>query len=70
MQRTFTAGRVMRAAGVALVLLWIAGLVFVQWTLLMAPVALQFESATGIRVIQLSHWVRGNLSKPLSPPKQ
>jgi hypothetical protein len=70
MRRFLTTGRSLRAAGVALACSWICALVFVQWILLMAPAALQFEMATGIRVIDLGHWVRGQVSKPLSPPQQ
>jgi hypothetical protein len=70
MQRTFTTGRVLRAIGVTFALSWICALVFIQWTLLMTPAALRFESATSIRVVDLSHWVRGHVGKPLSPPSQ
>ena len=70
MQRIFTTGRILRGIGVAFALSWICALVFVQWILLMTAVALRFESATGIRVVSLSHWVRGQVSKPLSPPNR
>ena len=69
MPRYLTAGRALRAVGIAAALSWMCALVFVQWILLMTPSALDFEAATGIRVVGLSHALRAQLSKPLSPPK-
>lgn len=70
MPRTVNLGRILRRMYPAAVLVWICALVFVQWVLLMAPVALQVEAATAIPLINFHHWVRGYIAKPLSPPTQ
>ncbi len=70
MLRVVNFGRILRATYAAAVVVWISALIFLQWIVLMAPSALQVEAATGIRLIDLSHWVRGHLSKPRSPPAQ
>jgi hypothetical protein len=70
MRGNLSTGRTLRAAGVALACSWICVLVLVQWILLMGHAALQVETVTGIRLTDFGHWVRGQLSKPLSPPKQ
>jgi hypothetical protein len=70
MQRTSASGRIWRRAGVTLAVSWICVLVFVQWLLLMTPSALRVETRTGLRLVDLSHWLRAQVAKPLSPPQQ
>ena len=70
MLRVVNFGRILRVAYAAAVAVWICALIFLQWIVLMAPSALQVEAATGIPLIDFSHWVRGHLSKPRSPPAQ
>jgi hypothetical protein len=68
--RIFLAQGLLRSAYAVAVTAWICGLLFVQWLLFMTPSALRLEGVTKIPFVDLSHRVRAQISKPLSPPSQ
>jgi hypothetical protein len=49
---------------------WIAAMLFVQWLVSMPTSALYVESKTQLPLTSAIYFVRGNLSKPLSPPNR